>query len=443
MNTLKKALISPLYFDSHTDKFARQLSELKKQLSDEIEFLEPCRLGDGPGPCDAVIFPEILGEAYRSLAAFKALEVPILIVTSEFATVSMWDWEIADYLRTRGVRTFCPYSLEETKMLLRMLSVKKTMASSRFLIFQDTPGDGFQPDIFKSFYWWEDECTRSIESTFGVSIEYRSLSALGKKASGYSDADARTLFESWGYPVSSRFSTTMGIESAKLYMALADEIDSDDIIGMGTNCLNESALCASTPCIAWDRLLTERGMMWACEGDTVTLASIYLLSKALQKPLMMTNIYPFLMGQAALKHEKIPAFPELVEKPEDHILLAHCGYFGLLPQSMSCSFRVDAPVLGIVDEQAHVFDARMKKGKVTVSKLDNAMSRLMNVPAELKGYIQYDSSSDCRNGGVIAVRDGRAFMDRVYSHHIILIEGDVTREIEQLAAIMGLESDSF
>ena len=36
---------------------------------------------------------------------------------------------------------------------------------------------------------------------------------------------------------------------------------------------------------------------------------------------MMTNLYPFLMGQAALAHERIPHFPA-VDEPENHILAA-------------------------------------------------------------------------------------------------------------------------
>ena len=68
----------------------------------------------------------------------------------------------------------------------------------------------------------------------------------------------------------------------------------------------------------------------------------------------MTNIYPFLMGDAALKHEKIPSFPEIVDEPENHILLGHCGYFGLLPRKFSTSWTLRAKQLAIVDEKSHM-----------------------------------------------------------------------------------------
>jgi len=439
-----KAKIVPLYFkEGKTGKFDSQLKLLKKLLNDDADILQPLALGAPLSKCDAVVFPEILGEAYRSVEAFRAISVPILIITSEFATVSMWDWEIANYLASKGIATIAPYNIDQAKLYCRMAATKRKMAGSKFLIFQDNPGEGFQPDIFKSFFWWEDECTANIQKKFGVTVERRSLEALGKKAFAYTDADAKSIWKKWDYPISAGFSEQMAIQAVKLYMALDDEIDSDSIIGMGTNCLNESGFCNSTPCLAWDRLLEERGMLWACEGDTVSLATKYMISQSLQKPLMMTNIYPFLMGMAALKHEKIPSFPENFSNPEDHILLAHCGYFGLLPRSYSTEWMLREPVLEIVDADAHMFDARMQIGPVTVAKLDASMEKLMSVKAHLKEYVQYDSTSDCRNGGVIEVSDGKTFMERTYSHHIILVEGDVSHELNALGKIMGLQIDSF
>src|SRR5690606_10918839 len=113
-----------------------------------------------PPTADAVIFPQMLGEAYRQLAAFRAIDRPILIVTSEFGTMSMWDWEIASYLRDEGVQTIAPYTIDQTRKLCRALVVKRELKQTKFVVFQDNPGEGFQAPIFKRFYWWEDECTQ-------------------------------------------------------------------------------------------------------------------------------------------------------------------------------------------------------------------------------------------------------------------------------------------
>ncbi len=75
-----------------------------------------------------------------------------------------------------------------------------------------------------------------------------------------------------------------------------------------------------------------------------------LIDKTLQVPFMMTNMYPFLMGQAALKHEHIPEFPQVAGNPADHILMAHCGYLGVVPQSFSTEWALRDKVLAIVDD---------------------------------------------------------------------------------------------
>ena len=40
-------------------------------------------------------------------------------------------------------------------------------------------------------------------------------------------------------------------------------------------------------------LFEKYGIIWCCEGDTLTLISTYVLYQSLRQPIMMTNIYPF------------------------------------------------------------------------------------------------------------------------------------------------------
>jgi hypothetical protein len=122
------------------------------------------------------------GLAYRLLAEFQALRLPILIITSEFGTVSMWDWEIRDYLRRRSVDTVAPTSLGEFHDLCRALGVKQRLAGATMLAYQDNLGAGKQPDIFKRFYWWEDECVEDLKRSLGVNVERRSYRELQARA---------------------------------------------------------------------------------------------------------------------------------------------------------------------------------------------------------------------------------------------------------------------
>jgi hypothetical protein len=439
-----KARLAPLFFKKDkTEKFDRQLANLRALLGGEAEFLPAAGLGDRLPACDAVVFPEILGEAYRSVEQFRAIPVPILIITSEFATVSMWDWEIANFLKSKGVATIAPYNLQQARTLCRALAAKRAMAGGKFLIFQDNPGEGFQPDIFKCFYWWEKECTDLIRERFGVQIVRRSFRKLGADAKAIPDAAAKEEWKRWDFPLADELSERALLAAVKLYLAVKREIEGDPSwLGVGINCLNESAFSDTTPCLAWNMLYEEKGLLWACEGDTLALATKILLHKSLGAPIMMTNIYPFLMGLAALKHEKIPGFPEFLEEPENHLLLAHCGYFGLVPRSFCSSWTLRPPVLAIVDKNAHVHDARMPVGGITLAKLDASLSKMMVIEGELRGYVQYPGS-DCRNGAIVRVASGHRLMREMYSHHQLLMSGKRYQEIELLAPVFGLALETI
>jgi hypothetical protein len=137
----------------------------------------------------------MLGDAFREVEALRALDRPRLVLTSEFGTMSMWDWEIGRYLAEAGVETFAPYDLEQAHVFCRALALRRELTGTRFVVFQDDPGDGHAGSIFKRFYWWEDECTQRILDRFGVRDREASFKALGEEAKLVSDADADAAFE--------------------------------------------------------------------------------------------------------------------------------------------------------------------------------------------------------------------------------------------------------
>jgi hypothetical protein len=143
------------------------------------------------------------------------------------------------------------------------------------------------------------------------------------------------------------------------------------------------------------------------------------------------------MGQAALKHERIPYFPK-VDVPENHILVAHCGFFGIVPQSWATQWTLRPPVLEIVDPNAHAIDARFPEGDITLVKMASTLDTLTVVPAQLLHYEQY-ADSDCLNGAVLRVEDGYRYVEALPSHHAILAVGDLTRRLELASAVLGLD----
>ncbi len=143
----------PLYFPTRDADFDTQVQTLSQLLAGEAELLPPLPLGAPLPEAEAVVFPQMLGDAFRQLADFKRLQLPILVITSEFGTLSMWDWEICSYLRSEGVETIAPYNLEQTRQICKALGVRRELQGAKFLVYQDNPGAGFQASIFKRFYW--------------------------------------------------------------------------------------------------------------------------------------------------------------------------------------------------------------------------------------------------------------------------------------------------
>ena len=160
------------------------------------------------------------------------------------------------------------------------------MKTSKYLVYQDDPGQGFQADIFKRFYWWEDSCTNALKEKFGITIEKRSFKAFGKEAMEIPDREAEAVWDAWKSKINAQGLSQRQINSAvKIYIAAKKAIEEDPAIkGIGSNCLNESHFSDTTPCLAWSMLLEEKGILWACEADTISLATKHIINKSLGVP---------------------------------------------------------------------------------------------------------------------------------------------------------------
>src|SRR4030065_1333169 len=130
-----KAKLVPIYFKTADDpEFSAQLKKLHELLAEEADILEPVTLGEKLPDTDGFIFPQMLGESFRLLDKIKNLPQPLLIVTSEFGTVSMWDWELNSYLTAKGIKVIGPTNLEQTKHACRAFALRRQLKHSKFLV---------------------------------------------------------------------------------------------------------------------------------------------------------------------------------------------------------------------------------------------------------------------------------------------------------------------
>lgn len=115
---------------------------LREFLKDEAEIIDPVPLEGALPEVDALLLPQILGETHQSVEAIRAYHLPVIVVTSPFGTMNMWDWEIVTYLRHHGIQVFAPYSLEPTRTIVRAFAFQKKVQKAKSLVFQDNPGEG-------------------------------------------------------------------------------------------------------------------------------------------------------------------------------------------------------------------------------------------------------------------------------------------------------------
>ncbi|MDR1291987.1 MAG: hypothetical protein LBJ91_01120 [Clostridiales Family XIII bacterium] len=440
---MPKARLIPLCFKAANERergeFDAQAAVLKESYGDVAEILAPVEVGEPLPEADAIVFPQLIGAAFHDSDLLAAYGLPMIALTSRFGTVEMWDWEIVAYLREKGMNVYSPYSVELAKVVIRSIATKKAMrGGAKFLMFQDSPGEGMQAYIFKRFFWWEEECTRRLEDTFGVRLVYRSYKELNERAAAVPDSLAREVGASWHVPTDPGLAEAAFLGAVKLYIAVKEVIDEiGGVEGVGANCLNESFNSKTTPCLAWNELFERDDIIFACEGDTLTMISTFILYRSLKQPMMMTNLYPFLVGMAALAHEKIDKFPD-IDDPDNHALGVHCGYYGFAPQSFCSKWVMRPKALEIVDGNAHVIDCEFPPGPVTLAKIYPDLKRFSVIEAEIERYVQYPGS-DCRNGALIRWKDGHRIMEHLCSHHSLIIAGSQKPALLQIAKTFGFE----
>jgi hypothetical protein len=133
-----KARLVPLYLGQADDPgFTEQTRQLSTLLAEVAEILPPLPLGAPLPPADGALFPQLIREAYGRVPDFRPLTMPAVMLTSEFGTMAMWDWEIISYLRSSGVDVIAPYSLAGADVTCRALAAKRQLSAGKFLVYQD------------------------------------------------------------------------------------------------------------------------------------------------------------------------------------------------------------------------------------------------------------------------------------------------------------------
>ena len=133
-----------------------------------------------------------------------------------------------------------------------------------------------------------------------------------------------------------------------------------------------------------------------------------------------------------------PNFPAVKGNPADYVLVAHCGYLGVVPQAFATEWKLRKKVLAIVEENSAVIDAPAADRPHYADENSLRFQRPDRRRGELlEDYAQF-SGSDCRNGGVLHLQNGHRLMSHLASHHALLMTGHQHADIDTIAPIFSL-----
>ena len=89
---------------------------MENLYGDVADFLEPVVVGEPiDETAEAIVFPQMIFEAFRVADTLAAYDMPMIVLTSKYGTVEMWDWEIVTYLREKGMTVFSPYNNDHSR----------------------------------------------------------------------------------------------------------------------------------------------------------------------------------------------------------------------------------------------------------------------------------------------------------------------------------------
>ena len=441
---MTRANLQPLYFGTEASQaFSAQLERLRGQLKAVAQFLEPLPFGSdlSRAGADLIVLPQLSGAAYQMLNVFRSLSLPTVVLTSEFCSTAIWDWEITGWLRSADIDVFTPYERRQTEILCRAVAAKRELSQSRFLVFQDDVGAGLYAEMFQRFYWWQQENSQRIFNRFGITVEERSLLQLTAAVRSVSDDRVRSIWEAWQSRLTIVDVPDKALDDTlRLYAALKRILaEEPQIKGMGINCINEFPSMLATPCLVWNMLYQEHQLIWGCEADTLSMMTQHLVDRCLATPAVMTNIYPFLSGQQVLDHMDISAFPE-VSDAENYLLAGHCGYLGVLPQPYADeSWALRPSVIDVFEGRGGAIDGRLPLGGILLVKLNPDCAGWTVIEGDLEDYFHAPQSGLSKVAAVIHVGDGPALLESITSQHFILTQGATVADLRLLAKVFGME----
>jgi hypothetical protein len=362
----------------------------------------------------------------------------------DYEEPDFWRWAARDMLHTLGVDAHLVRNSREGIALLKALALKRFLSDNRMVVIGE-----------QNFPWNAHAVGDRVTSSVGTKVVVHSLDDMRSRYTKFTAADIQHVRAT---RLSHRYEE-QGVQPADLnqailtYLAIREILEDEKALGFGVNCFGDLIIRGGrdVPCLA-QLLLREEGYIASCDGDFIAMTGMVLANFFLNKPAMMSNLYPVSYVGALTDHFGDPLSPgEQYPRSDWHNFarLAHCGYVGVVSPEMTPTGKTYLRSWGGTyeikrDGRGCGVDGDLAGGEpITVISLAFDMQRLMIAKARVAETTRHPDMPHCESSALLEFRDLAGFVEAVSRDHVVVIYGDHERDFEILAGVLGLEAKIF
>ena len=357
----------------------------------------------------------------------------------DFDEQDMWRWAATDFLRSLGVMVYLPVDNHGAVIVARSLAMKRFFHGSRIVVFGK-----------QNFPWNANAHGDMFKKSLGFDIVVRSLQDFRDTYDRITDAQVDAVWQQRKERYLEKGVRKLELEKAiRIYLAIKPVLEKEEALAYGVNCYGDLLIEGGrdVPCFA-QSLLREDGYIASCDGDYLTLAGMMFMTFLLDKPCMMSNIYPIDYEGAMVNHFDNRLLPDEAVYPKKQwknlARLGHCGYVGVVPSEMTpdgkAFVREWAGTLEINrDGRGCGIDGDLVANTpCTVIELKFDCKTLLITEAEVCETTRHEGLPHCESTVLLRFRDLPGFLENISREHPTLVYGNHVEDLRIMGDVLGL-----
>ena len=220
----------------------------------------------------------------------------------EYDEPDFWRWSASDFLKALGVEVYIAKNMKNGELVLKSLAVKRMLATAKMVVFGE-----------QNFPWNANAAGHLIKNSLGTEIIVKPISEIKNRYKNFTDEEVGEAWENKkNHYIINTVKKDQLKEAVRVYLSIKLILEEEKASALGLNCFGDLVIHGDrdVPCLA-QTFLREDGYVTACDGDFIAMMSMMLITHLLDKPCMMSTMYPVKYLGALRKMEKSCSFGPL------------------------------------------------------------------------------------------------------------------------------------